>query len=162
MECVTIPDLRCTADALHRVREMVIILAPITLDRGTIAADTFVLTLYIPLARHVRAFGVRQIAGKTMTERSSQGLDVRRRRLLFRAWRRGVRETDLIVGRFADAFIDKFDETSLDDFERLIEVPNAALYAWVVGAESVPADYDTAVLRQLIGFHVQTAAEPKA
>jgi len=97
-----------------------------------------------------------------MTQRSSHGLDVRRRKLLFRAWRRGVRETDLIVGRFADAFIDKFDEPSLDDFERLIEVPNAALYAWVVGAEAVPADYDTAVLRQLIGFHVQTAAQPKA
>ena len=50
---------------------------------------------------------------------------------------------------------------ALDDFERLIEVPNAALYAWVVGAEAVPADYDTAVLRQLIGFHGQTATEPK-
>jgi antitoxin CptB len=110
------------------------------------------------------AFGLRK--GSTMTERSSQGLDVRRRRLLFRAWRRGVRETDLIVGRFADAFIDKFDEASLDQFERLIEAPNAALYAWVVGAETVPADYDTAVLRQLIGFHASfhdlAAAEPKA
>ena len=78
---------------------------------------------------------------------------MRRRRLLFRAWRRGVREMDLIVGRFADAFIDKFDETSLDDFERLIEVPNAELYAWVAGDETAPANHDTAVLRQLIGFH---------
>ena len=34
-----------------------------------------------------------------MTERSSEGLDVRRRKLLFRAWRRGVREMDLIIGR---------------------------------------------------------------
>jgi antitoxin CptB len=88
-----------------------------------------------------------------MTERSSEGLDVRRRRLLFRAWRRGVRETDLIVGRFADAHIDTFDETALDEFERLIEVPNAELYAWVAGDEAVPESYDTAVLRQLIVFH---------
>ncbi len=73
-----------------------------------------------------------------MTERSSEGLDVRRRRLLFRAWRRGVRETDLIVGRFADAYIEALDETGLDDFERLIEAPNAELYAWVIGAENVP------------------------
>jgi antitoxin CptB len=88
-----------------------------------------------------------------MTERSSEGLDVRRRRLLFRAWRRGVRETDLIVGRFADAYIDRFDATALDDFEALIEVPNAELYAWVVGSESAPANFDTAVLRELIAFH---------
>jgi antitoxin CptB len=88
-----------------------------------------------------------------MTERSSEGLGVRRRRLLFRAWRRGVRETDLIVGRFADAYIDRFDDDALGDFERLIEVPNASLYAWVVGSERVPQDYDTGVLRQLIAFH---------
>ncbi|MGA8612443.1 MAG: succinate dehydrogenase assembly factor 2 [Xanthobacteraceae bacterium] len=94
-----------------------------------------------------------------MTERSSEGLDPRRRKLLFRAWRRGVRETDLIVGRFADAYIDKLDDAALDDFERLIEVPNAALYAWVVGAEDAPAEFDTTVLRRLISFHAQRGAE---
>jgi antitoxin CptB len=88
-----------------------------------------------------------------MTERSSEGLDERRRKLLFRAWRRGVREMDLIVGRFADAHIDKFDDAGLDDFERLIEAPNAELYAWVIGAETVPANYDTAVLAELRAFH---------
>ena len=132
------------------------------------AADIAALALYITPARHVRAFGVElRVIGEgfptgscaieqrpeRMTERSSEGLDVRRRRLLFRAWRRGVRETDLIVGRFADAYIDKLDDGALDDFERLIEVPNASLYAWVVGSEIVPQDYDTDVLRQLIAFH---------
>ena len=132
------------------------------------AADIAALALYITPARHVRAFGVelRMIGegfpkgsgaigrrAEAMTERSSEGLDVRRRRLLFRAWRRGVRETDLIVGRFADAYIDKLDDGALDNFERLIEVPNASLYAWVVGSETAPQDYDTDVLRQLIAFH---------
>jgi antitoxin CptB len=90
-----------------------------------------------------------------MTERSSEGLDVRRRKLLFRAWRRGVREMDLIVGRFADVHIDKFDAKDLDDFERLIEAGNAELYAWVVGTESAPAHYDTAVLAELKAFHAR-------
>jgi antitoxin CptB len=88
-----------------------------------------------------------------MTGRSSEGLDVRRKKLLFRAWRRGVRETDLIVGRFADAVIGSLDEPALDDFERLIEVPNADLYAWVSGEADIPENYDTAVLRQLKAFH---------
>jgi len=95
-----------------------------------------------------------------MTERSSEGLDVRRRKLLFRAWRRGVRETDLIVGRFADAYIDKLDDAGLDDFERLIEVPNSELYAWVAGDVAAPANHDTAVLRQLIQFHSRAEAKP--
>ena len=94
-----------------------------------------------------------------MTERSSSGLDERRRKLLFRAWRRGVREMDLIVGRFADAHIETFDKTGLDDFERLIEAPNAELYAWVIGAKIIPADYDTAVLAKLRAFHMGKAKE---
>jgi antitoxin CptB len=97
----------------------------------------------------VRAFAVE----RAMTERSSEGLDVRRRKLLFRAWRRGVRELDLLVGRFADAAIGRLDEAALDDFERLLEVPGAELYAWVVGEAAIPHRYDTAVLHELIAFH---------
>ena len=41
----------------------------------------------------------------TGTTRSSNGLDDRRKRLLFRCWHRGTREMDLILGRFADAEI---------------------------------------------------------
>ena len=93
-----------------------------------------------------------------MTERTSEGLDARRRKLLFRAWRRGVRETDLLIGRFADAHIDTLDGAQLDDFEKLIEAPNADLYAWVVGAGDVPPGYDTPVLAKLRIFH-NAAAE---
>jgi antitoxin CptB len=98
-----------------------------------------------------------------MTERSSEGLDARRRRLLFRAWRRGVREMDLLVGRFADAYIGQFDDSGLEQFERLIEVPNAELYAWIVGEAAIPAEHDCGVLRQLIAFHNrrQNRDEPK-
>ena len=110
-------------------------------------------TLYIPDARPRPGFWRYARDGITMTERSSEGLDARRKRLLFRAWRRGVRETDLIVGRFADAYIDRFDDVALDDFERLIEVPNAELYAWVSGEAVAPVDHDTAVLRDLKNFH---------
>ena len=97
-----------------------------------------------------------------MTQRSSEGLDVRRRKLLFRAWRRGVREMDLIVGRFADAYIDKFDDAALDAFERLIEVPNAELYAWVTGDQPAPANQNSAVLRELIAFHSRAEAGTKS
>jgi antitoxin CptB len=125
------------------------------------------LALYITHARPVRAFGVAaHDPGKaarhewnTMTERSSEGLDTRRRKLLIRAWRRGVREMDLIVGRFADVHIDKFDDAGLDDFERLIEAGNSELYAWVVGTESAPAHYDTAVLAQLKAFHARAGTD---
>ena len=67
------------------------------------------------------------------TTRSSEGLDARRRRLLFRAWHRGMREVDLITGRFADAHIGTLSEAEVDDFERLMDVPEPDLLAWVMG-----------------------------
>src|ERR1700739_1436732 len=111
------------------------------------ASGLLALGMWVPFAAPA---GAMRTGMGSMTEQSSDGIDERRRKLLFRAWRRGVREMDLIVGRFADAHIDKFDEPALEDFERLIEVPNAELYAWIVGHAAVPANHDTVVLRQLI------------
>ena len=45
---------------------------------------------------------------------SSEGLDARRRKLLFRSWHRGTREADLIMGRFADAHIASLSDAELD------------------------------------------------
>ena len=85
--------------------------------------------------------------------RSSEGLDVRRRRLLFRAWHRGMRETDLIMGRFADAYIATLSESELDEFEGLMEVLDRDVLAWVTGEMPPPQPYDTALLKRLREFH---------
>lgn len=90
----------------------------------------------------------------TGTTRSSDGLDGRRRKLLFRSWHRGTRELDLILGRFADVWIAGLDDADLDDYERMLEVPDPELYAWITGAESPPDDHDTALLRRLREFHL--------
>jgi antitoxin CptB len=90
----------------------------------------------------------------TGTTRSSEGLDLRRRKLLFRSWHRGMREMDLIMGGFADARIAALEERELDEFERLIEVPDQDLLAWVTGEAAVPPDFDGALLRELRNFHL--------
>jgi antitoxin CptB len=89
----------------------------------------------------------------TGSKLSSDGLDLRRRRLLFRSWHRGIREMDLIMGGFADAFIQRLNGRDLDDYERLTEVPDPELLEWIIGEASVPAAYDCDVLRRLRAFH---------
>lgn len=89
----------------------------------------------------------------TGTTRSSEGLDERRRRLLYRTWHRGTREMDLIMGRFADAMIGSLSEAEVAELERLSEMPDAELYAWVSGAKPVPPNYDTALYRRLLAFN---------
>ena len=66
---------------------------------------------------------------------SSDGLDARRRRLLFRSWHRGIREMDLVYGRFADAQIAALSEAELDDYERLLELRDQQVFDWVIGAQ---------------------------
>jgi antitoxin CptB len=88
----------------------------------------------------------------TGTTRSSEGLELRRRRLLFRSWHRGTREMDLIMGRFADAVIGTLTESELDAFERLSDAPDPDLYAWIIGKHPVAPDHDTPVFRRLLEF----------
>jgi antitoxin CptB len=106
---------------------------------------------YMTFARPVRAFGVG--LHMTGTARSSDGLDARRRKLLYRAWHRGMRETDLIMGRFADASIAQLSAAELTAFDQLMEVPDRELLAWVTGEADVPPNYDTALFRRLREFN---------
>jgi antitoxin CptB len=87
--------------------------------------------------------------------RSSDGLDVRRRRLLFRSWHRGTREADLIMGRFADAHIEALSDGELDQYEHLLDAIETDLLAWVTGVIAVPAEHDTAMFRRVRDFHFQ-------
>lgn len=77
---------------------------------------------------------------------------MRRRRLLFRAWHRGMREVDLITGPFADAHIGSLSEAEVDEFERLMDVPEPELLAWVMGAQATPPAFDTDMFRRMRDF----------
>jgi antitoxin CptB len=85
----------------------------------------------------------------TGSDLSSAGLDARRRRILFRAWRRGMREMDLVMGQFADAQLPDLSEAELDQFERLLDAPDPSVLAWITGEAPVPADHDTPLFARL-------------
>jgi antitoxin CptB len=89
----------------------------------------------------------------TGTTRTGEGLDPRRRRALYRSWRRGTREMDLLMGRFADVEIGLFDEAELAAFEALIELPDRDLFAWIADKETTPSPHDTEIFRRLKAFH---------
>jgi antitoxin CptB len=89
---------------------------------------------------------------------SSSALDERRRRILFRAWRRGIREMDLVMGRFADAHLPSMSETELDEFERLLDVPDPQVVAWIIGGEAPPREFDTPLFARLCGIKSEAPA----
>lgn len=62
----------------------------------------------------------------------ARDLDTRRRRAAYRANHRGTKEMDWLIGRFADAHLDGFDEQAMARFERLIELPDPQLQKWIL------------------------------
>ncbi len=87
--------------------------------------------------------------------RSSEGLDPRRRRILFRSWHRGIREMDLIMGRFADACLADLGDAELDAYERLMDLPDQDVLGWITGELATTPEYETALMRRLRTFHQQ-------
>jgi antitoxin CptB len=88
----------------------------------------------------------------TGSTRSSDGLDDRRKRLLFRCWHRGTREMDLILGRFADAEIAGLADGELDQLEHLIEVPDPDLYAALIGNRPLAPEYANPLFDRIKSF----------
>jgi antitoxin CptB len=86
-------------------------------------------------------------------DRSSEPMDVRRRKLLFRAWHRGMREMDLILGRFAEQAIAQLSAEELDELEELMTVPDRVLLGWITGETDVQPEFDTALFRRLRDFN---------
>ena len=74
----------------------------------------------------------------------------RRKRIVWRATHRGIREMDFVVGTFVKGRVDAADEAELAELERILEIPDQDLMAWMTGAQAVPADQDSALLQEML------------
>lgn len=83
---------------------------------------------------------------------AGEDLAMRLRRLRYRAWHRGTREMDLLLGPYADARLAGMDVTELDRFETLLEEADTDLLKWLMGEEPTPADADHRLLADLLTF----------
>ncbi len=80
---------------------------------------------------------------------TANDLSPRRRRLLFRAWHRGTKETDLMVGGFVKRNIAAFTDGELDELEAVLELPDVDLADWLSGRRAIPAHVTTPMLERM-------------
>ena len=78
--------------------------------------------------------------------------DIRRKRLLFRSWHRGTKETDLLIGSFAEQHLAAFSEAELDGYEALLEQDDGDLFDWITGRVPLPPECDGDILGRLRNF----------
>lgn len=79
-------------------------------------------------------------------------LDPRRKRLLWRATHRGIKEMDLIFGGFVREGLARFSDAEIMELERLIETGDQQLLSWATHQETVPADQATPLLIAMLKF----------
>jgi antitoxin CptB len=79
-------------------------------------------------------------------------IETRRKRLLWRASRRGVKEMDLLLGGFARANLPNLDETELRELEAIVELPDGELLGWIMGQQPVPPERRSKLLEALLRY----------
>lgn len=93
--------------------------------------------------------------GKPANDDRPEPVDTRRKRLIHRSLYTGMKETDILLGRFARAHVPHFTLAELDQYERLLDVnEDPLIYAWAIGREAVPPAFDTPVMKLLQNFKI--------
>lgn len=78
-------------------------------------------------------------------------VQARLKRVRMRAWRRGTKEMDLILGGFADRELAGLGTDDLDALEALMEENDQDLYRWISGAEAAPEQHGGLIARIAAG-----------
>jgi antitoxin CptB len=82
----------------------------------------------------------------------NETLESRRKRLLWRATRRGIKEMDIIVGGFAEQSLGAMTAAEMDDFERVLDIPDQDLLSYATGQVDVPGALRSAMLSAVLAF----------
>lgn len=86
---------------------------------------------------------------------SGEAPDIQRKRLRLRAWRRGTREMDLILGPYADRHLAAMNTGALAAFDTLLDENDHDLLQWVLGQKAAPTRH-AALVAALAQFTVDT------
>nr|WP_298896024.1 succinate dehydrogenase assembly factor 2 [uncultured Altererythrobacter sp.] len=75
--------------------------------------------------------------------------EARLARAKFRAWHRGTREADYMIGGYFDRYHSEWDDAALRWFEDLLDEDDVDVMAWAMKTAAVPARFDDAMMRRM-------------
>lgn len=73
----------------------------------------------------------------------------RLKRLHFRAWHRGTKEADLMLGGFFDTHAESWTDAQMAWFETLLHEDDVDVMAWAIGTQPVPEAFRGPMMEQL-------------
>lgn len=60
------------------------------------------------------------------------------KKLLYRSWYRGCKETDKIIGGFAKKHINELNDGEIDELEEILNEQDNDIYDWLCGKKEAP------------------------
>ena len=78
--------------------------------------------------------------------------DNRIRRLIYQSCYTGTRETDLLLGQFANKYLITLEDQQLDEYEALMSQGDQNILTWVRGDSKIPANLDGTVFLLIKDF----------
>lgn len=77
--------------------------------------------------------------------------DEKRQRLLYQSRKRGILENGLLLGSFADKYLDEMSDEEMMVYDRLINLPSNdwEIYYWATGAKPTPDEFDNEIMDKL-------------
>lgn len=81
-----------------------------------------------------------------------ENIEIFRKKLLYKASHRGTKEMDILMGSFADKFIQLFDDHELSLLDILLDQDDDHIYKIILKKTSIPENIDNRVTKLLIDF----------
>merc|ERR1711994_591016 len=102
-----------------------------------------------PLATTSKLYSISEIP--PYDEKFHEDLKDKRSRLLYQSRKRGMLENGLLLGSFANKYLDNFNEEQLTLYDRLINLPSNDwdIYYWAIGNRETPEDFKNEVMDML-------------
>lgn len=77
---------------------------------------------------------------------------IRRKRLLWRATHRGIKEMDLILGGFVSRNLDGFSEAEITELERIMDIPDQEMLSWATKQADIPGEHASPLLTRILAY----------
>ena len=81
------------------------------------------------------------------------------KRLRFRAWHRGTREADYMIGGYFDRLHQGWDEVALDWFEGLLDQEDVDIMGWAIGSIPCPPEWDGPMMQAMRDINYVTVVK---
>ena len=81
-----------------------------------------------------------------------ENIEIFRKKLLYKASHRGTKEMDILMGNFADKFIQLFDNHELSLLDILLDQDDDHIYKIILKKTLIPENIDNRVTKLLIDF----------